>query len=701
MMKKILRLTACIGLMFVAPLAVEAQSDDPVIIEVAGVKIRLSEFMDEFNTNVGNQLAQKPGVTVAEKQAALEEYVELYATFRAKEHDAIVRGFDTTQRLRRELRHYRRDLAAPYLIDSAVLKQLLAEAYERNHYSLHAAHILVPVRMDAYPDDTLKAYQHALELRERLLKGEDFYTVASEELHSFNPNAPNRPNEGDLGYFTVFEMLYPFENAAYALQIGEISQPVRTRYGYHIIKLLDRVEGLYGEVTMAHIWLNSPDSLRRRADIDNIYKQLTDGVPFEVMARQSDDRTTADKGGVLSDATLSQLPPEYIHEIVNMRAGDISKPFYTQYGWHIVKMIQRDTLLPLEQIEGFYKQRMTRDQRGNESRKTFAAQSRHKYGIIDCTRTPMPQPKGKKGKKKVEPKMMASLDELVSHMNDTIRLGKWNFDEADFTDTTALIIAPDHRYTSLDVARFIRRNQKEGMWLTMEYYAQAMFDEYLDSIAISYADSRLEVEHPDFAQIVNEYRRGLMIFNYNDEMIWSKAISDTAGLSAFYATESRNKRLDNPDDSIFFFHPRARVTILDVANSAALAPAKAQKLIAGAQKKNMSSSDMKQLLLKKINRKKYPDEDLVSCDVEVVEQSRHKLLAADQWHEGTYMVPKQQGYRILVVDEIMPRSLKGLKDARGYYINAWQNEVERRLNEELRTKYNVKIHRDVVHSINF
>lgn len=674
-----------------------AQSD-PVIIEVAGQKIHVSEFMNEFNNNVGRQLNAKADVSIAEKQAALEEYVELYATFRAKEQDALMNGFDTMPRLINELNHYRRELAAPYLIDSAMLHQLFAEAYERNQYSNHAAHILVPVRPDAAPEDTMKAYQHALEVRERLLKGEDFYTVASEELHNFNPQAPYRPNEGDLGYFTVFDMVYPFENAVYALQVGELSMPVRTQYGYHIVKLIDRVKGLTGEITMAHIWLSSPDSLRRLSNINDIYNKLQKGATFEEMARLSDDASTAEKGGLLADATLSQLPPEYIHKLIDMKPGEISKPFFTQYGWHIIKLIKRDTLPPLEKLEGLYKQRMSRDQRGNESRKTFAANSRRRYGIIDCTTTPVPQ---SKGKKKAPAKMMASLNDMINHLNDSIYLGIWQFKDEDFTDTTPLVITPERRYTTLDLARHIRKSQRKGLWLSYSFFTQSIYSDFLDSVSIVYADSQLEKEHPDFAEIVNEYRRGLMIFNYNDQMIWSKALQDTAGLRAFYAQVSPTKRLENPEDSIFFFHPRARVTVLDITNENALPQDKAKKIIDKAYKKNLGSSAMRQELLKKIDRKKYPDDGLVKADVELVEQTRQTLLTNDQWQEGVYTVSRPLGYRILVVEQILPRSLKGLKESRGYYLNAWQNEVERRLNEELRTKYNVKIHRDVVHSLSF
>ncbi len=697
-MKKILLLLAVAAFL---PLTIQAQND-PVIIEVGGQQIRQSEFMNEFNANVGQQLAHRHGVTYAEKRAALDEYVELYSLFRAKLLDAHARGFDTATALKNELARYRKELAAPYLLDSAVLRQLLAEAYERNHYSLHAAHILVATPMNASIEDSAKAYEKAMQLYRRIVdNGEDFFAVAGEYFSSHNPGVQGRPNEGDLGYFSVFEMVYPFENAAYALKVGEVSKPVRTRYGYHLIKLLDKVEGLYGKVTMAHIWLHSNDSVSRRNEIYQIYRQLQEGTRFEAMARQSDDRTTADKGGVLADASLSQLPPEYIHELVGMKEGEFSKPFFTQYGWHIIKLIKRDTLPSPENLEGFYKQRMVRDMRGEESRKTFAADSRKKYGIMDLTSTPQPQPKAQKGKKKAPVKMMASLDELYRKVPDSVYMGRWTFDSTVFVDTTALVVTPARRYTSVDVASHINRHQKSGMIQNIQVYVNNQYKEFLDSITIEYADSQLEKEHPDFAAIVEEYRRGLMIFNYNDALIWRKALEDSVGFSAFYDRESRTKSLENPDDSIFFFHPRARVTVIDVANEAALPGAKAQKIIAKAQKKNMGSSEMKLLLQKKINQKKHNDEDLVKVDVELVEQTRQKLLQDGQWERGVYLQEKGAGYRLLVVDEILPRSLKGQMEARGYYLNAWQNEVERQLNDELRRKYNVKIHHDIVHAINF
>ena len=297
--------------------------------------------------------------------------------------------------------------------------------------------------------------------------------------------------------------------------------------------------------------------------------------------------------------------------------------------------------------------------------------------------------------------MRATLDELAREVSDSVRYGRWRMDESRFTDTTPLVVTPGKNYTSLDVARYINSRQKERVRMDMQTYLRNRYEDFLDSVSIAYADSQLENTYPEFAQIVEEYRRGLMIFNYNDAMIWHKAIDDSVGFADFYARESRTKRLDNPDDSIYFFHPRARVTVIDVANAEALAPEKAKKLIEKAQSKNQGSSEMKQLLLKKINQKKFPDDNLVKAEVELVEQTRQHLLADDQWKEGVYLVNRANGYRLLVVDEVLPRSIKSITAARGYYLNAWQNEVEKELNEELHRNYNVKIHRDVVRSLSF
>lgn len=692
-MKKTL-LTLATLILASLPLRLAAQSD-PVVIKVGGQEIRQSEFMQNFMESVGNKLLANPNATAQDKRQALDEYVELYANFRAKVLDARSMGLDTTPSLRKELAHYRKELAAPYLIDSAMFSRILREAYERNRYALHAAHILVKVAPNASPQDTAQAYGRALFLRRRALEGENFFELAHEQVLRDNPKAEPNPYEGELAYFSTFNMVYPFENAAYALQPGEISMPVRSRYGYHVIKLFDRAE-IYGKVTFQHIWLRNPQS---QGGIALAYEQLQQGTPFEIVARTSDDRSTAETGGYIIDASIGQLPHEYVKTLSTLQPGEISSPFLTRYGWHIVKLIKKDTLPPFESMIPYYRQKLTRDARGADSRKSFAVSARKKYGIVDYTVTPVP-PKSKKERKQ-PPVMMASLDEMISLMNDSIFSDLWRFKKDSIHDLRPLVHTPSQDYNNVDFARYIRRNQYPSRREPYENVVRSYYERFVDSVTVAYADSQIESENPDFAALVEDYRNGLMIFNYNEQMIWTKAINDTAGFADFYARESRTKRMDRPDDSIFFWRTRARVTYFDVADAACLDASKAQKVVQKAVKKNKSSLQIKQDLLDKVSAKKCNVSDPVTHAIELVEQGRQQLLTPDQWQPGVYCVAQPNGYRILVVEEILPPMLKEQMEARGYYLNAWQNEVEQKLMTELRSKYNVSINYDAVRKIDF
>ena len=278
-MKKILVLSFYISILLGA---IAQNANDPVIFQINGKETLKSQFMKEFLQSIGKDPTAAPTACTYEKRKALEDYVQLYVNFQTKLADAYALGFDTLASLNQELAGYRKELAAPYLIDSATLQYLLREAYERNHYVLHAAHILVPCSESALPADTLKAYNHAMELYNEALKTDNFYEVAQKEMRyqRINDRDPLvrekaddvNPMEGDLGCFTVFDMIYAFESAAYALKPGEVSKPVHSRYGYHIIKLFDRYEH-YGKVQLAHIWIpdNSPEA---EGKIKDSYRQL-------------------------------------------------------------------------------------------------------------------------------------------------------------------------------------------------------------------------------------------------------------------------------------------------------------------------------------------------------------------------------------------------------------------------------------------
>lgn len=694
-MKKIFLTIAAAMMLTVAG----AQNADPVVMEVGGKKITKTEFMKDFMATVGDRLVANKQTPEAEKRQAMEEYVELYANFRAKLADAYALGFDTMPNLKEELKTYRDELAAPYLIDSAELNRILREAYDRNRYSLRAAHILISLPPDASPEDSAKVYDRIMVLRNRIMAGEDFFAVAAEEVLRNHPDAQVRPNEGDLGYFTAFDMVYPFENAAYALQVGEVSMPVRTRFGYHIIKLLDKVQ-MAGKCDLAHIWISARDSNSRRMEIEDCYSRLRQGQDFGIVARQSDDRTTRNNGGLMANATLSNLPPEYVDVAQHLKDGEYSKPFFTQYGWHIIKLIRHDTLAPFESMVPYYKQKMTRDQRGEESRKAFTRNCRQRYGVQDLTKTPAPLPKGKKQKKGAPVKMQASLQQLYDIVPMEATRNLWKYDDSLITDIHTILTLPGKSYTTLDLARYIAKHQSALRPLKPEYFVNMKYSDFIDSVVLLYVDGQLEDEYPELAAVVDEYRRGLMIFNYNNAMVWSKTLHDSAGFADYYARESRTKRMDNPEDSVYFWRTRARLVVADVMDSNYLAPAKAEKILRNALKKNKGSMEMKELLTAAVDKKCTAQRPLTTAP-DLVEQGRQNILAADQWQKGVYLSPKGKGYRAVVVEEVLPPMLKEQMEARGYYLNGYQNEMEQKHNEMLREKYNVKINYDVVKQIKY
>ena len=212
---------------------------------VAGEGTTLEEFENIFKKNNRDSVIT---------QAALDEYMELFINFKLKVKEARELKLDTVAKFKEELRGYRDQLARPYLTDSELLSELIKEAYQRKQQEVRAMHILVKCESNASSQDTLRAYNKIIAMRDRITMGEDFATIAKGKDGSDDPSA--KENGGDLGYFTAFQMVYQFEDAAYNTPVGQISMPVRTKFGYHIIKVVDK-RPAQGEMLAAHIMVKA------------------------------------------------------------------------------------------------------------------------------------------------------------------------------------------------------------------------------------------------------------------------------------------------------------------------------------------------------------------------------------------------------------------------------------------------------------
>ncbi|MEA3503794.1 MAG: peptidylprolyl isomerase, partial [Bacteroidota bacterium] len=494
------------------------------LLTIGEEKISSEEFLCVYNkNNVNDEVLNKE---------TLEEYLDLYINFKLKVKEAEAQGYDTIPALSKELAGYREQLAKPYLIDEEVNKQLMEEAFSRMQYDVRASHILIKVGESASAEDTLRAYQKIQNIRKKVLQGDSFAKLAVK--YSEDPSAKDQEhrgqvrkgNKGDLGYFSAFDMVYPFETAAYSIEIGSVSRPVRTKFGYHLIYLADKKETL-GKIKGAHILLltnkatTAEDSAAIKTKIFEVYKKLENGESFAALAKEySDDLATARKGGDLGWFGCNKYIPEFTEAAYTLKnEGDFSKPFLTVYGWHILSLIEKnDGIGSFEDNKDKIKQRIAKNDRANLSKISLVADIKKEYGFNIN---------------------QEAAQEISSVVNNTVFDGSWkNESEKELTATVFEI--GEATYSQKDFALFIEKNQKRVKPVQLDKFIEKQFIAFVEDKCIRYEDSQLERKYPAFKSLMQEYHDGILLFELTNDLIWEKAISDTIGLTKFHQEHKLN-----------------------------------------------------------------------------------------------------------------------------------------------------------------
>lgn len=638
------------------------KAQDPVLLTIAGKPVTKSEFLAVYNKNNTRSDVIDP--------KTIEEYLDLYINFKLKVNEAIELGMDTASAFVNELRGYRQTLAQPYLTDRMVNDRILHEAYERMKTDLRASHILIRVSPQASPADTLAAYTKTMNIRKRLLAGEDFAKVAAET--SEDPSArdtegqPGRPpvkgNGGDLGYFSTLDMVYPFENGAYNLKTNEISAPIRTDFGYHIIKITDRRPAM-GKVQVAHIFLRMPnnaaaaDSASIKAKAQEIHSKIMGGMTFEdAVSSFSDDKGSASKGGVLPWFGVNRMVPEFITMIYDMKQpGDISTPILTSYGWHIIKLIERKPVGSYEQESAELKRRVSKDSRAQAGREAAIANAKKEF-------------KYKEYRKALKP--------IYSAVDSSVFTGTWKpANPAKFTKK--LLVINKITYKQSDLVRYITENQTPSQAANLQTYVDNMFKRFSDDICIEVLDSKLEEKYPDFRALMAEYHDGILLFSLTDEKVWTKAIRDTLGLEAFYR--------ENIDG--YMWGDRVHARIYTCANDSVATAAKALIAKGIKDQKLMDTLNVNSHLNIRYEENKYVRGD-------------NKLIDDIEWERGISGNYLQNGSVLFieVIQRLYPGA-KNLDEARGLVTADYQNYLEKKWISDLKAKYPVVVDTKVLQTL--
>jgi len=660
-MKSIMRKISLILFFCLIAFVAKSQEKDPVLLTIEGKDVLLSEFNAIFKKN--NTSNDK--IT----EEAVNEYLDLYVKFKLKVTEAEKLGYDTTKSFVKELEGYRKQLIQPYLSDREVTEGLIKEAYERMKTDVKASHMLFNVGPDASPKDTLIAYNKALKARNRVMKGESFEKVAQEL--SQDPSVKN--NKGDLGYFTALYMVYPFESAAFNLKVGELSKPVRTRFGYHIIKVTDK-RPARGTIKVAHIMIQCPKDAdetklkEKEQKVNEIFEKLKqDQSQFKSLAKQySDDKASGSRGGELAPFGTGKMVPEFEEAAFALKAdGNISAPIRTDYGFHIIRRLEMIELDTYENLYNSVKSKVSRDSRSNKSKEV----------VIDKV------------------KSENNFKEMTAEKRDFYKVvkledwekGEWKVDNAKSLNQVMFgFYAPDGEkleYTQEQFADYLSKNQPKGKMnkkINVVEEVNKLYNRVVEEKALQFKEQRLPKTNLEYRLLLQEYRDGILLFNLTDEKVWSKAIKDSTGLHTFYESNKNN----------YMWGERADVTIYKCSDDAVAASV--EKILKKKTKKGYTNEDV----LKMINT-----ESQLALTIEEgkFEKGQNEFVDKAEWTKGTSSkVSSEKNVNIVVINDILTPEPKQLNEVKGLVTSDYQSHLEKEWVKELKNKYKVTINNEVV-----
>jgi len=629
-------------------------SAEEILMTIHDRQVTVSEFERIYRKNNSSTALERQNV---------EEYLDLFINFKLKVIEAEEQGLDTTVAFRQEFNGYRAQLAKPYLSDREEVELLKKEAYERGQKELHAQHILIRLAENASPEDTTLAWDKAMGIRDRILAGEDFGTVA--RATSDDPSAKN--NAGDLGWFTVFRMIYPFETAAYQTQPGQISMPVRTRFGYHLIQLIDE-RPARGQVQVAHIMVMVPESMgeaeKQMAEekIRALHDSITSGMDFtELASLYSEDRGSANKGGELPWFGTGRMVPEFEDAAFSLRnLGDISGPVRTSFGWHVIKILNRKIYDDYDQMEADLQSNVTKSDRNAYARKAMIERIKR---TNDYSEYP------------------GNLQPFYHRVDSSIFLRKWDASRAEGLSDRLFIIGSS-TFSQEDFTRYLDRHQG-GRKIDIEVFVNTSFSKFVEESVLKYAEDQLPDKFPEFKHLVQEYHDGILLFDLTDRMVWSRAVKDSAGLEAYY-NEHRDAYMWEERMDAVLYTCRDR----EVADFA-------MDLFLNARKKSPGPEYILESCIAE-----FSDSSCIESEYRKFEKEDHSLVRKMDWKENVSGPVEINGKTLFIVkNEILKPEPRLLEESRGLVTADYQDHLEKQWIDTLREKYRISVNMELLNKI--
>ena len=508
------KLFLSLALAAVAVSAVSAKGPkDPELMTIGGTPVKLSEFEYLYNKNNSQQLQPQ----------TVEEYLGLFVTYKQKVAAAREAGIDKSQAFQNEFEGYRRDLSEPYLKDQAVEDSILRAEYERMKTERDVSHIMIALGDNPAADSRQKQLLDSI--RTAIIGGSDFAGLA----RKFSIDRSVTRNGGHMGYITAARFPYTFEDAAYETKVGEISPVIRTPFGFHIVKV-NGERPAQGQVLVEHILkltqgMDPQAAAVQKAKIDSIYTLVTaGGADFEdVATRESEDPGSAKNGGRLNWFGSGQMVPEFEQTAFSLADGAISEPFATSYGYHIIKRLEGKGIDPYETVHPMLKKVISQDERGQLPRQRRVEQLKKKYGVQ------LDQAAIEAVKKEIAANMGLDSAMTARFLASETPVAKINKQPLMLSEVMAEMGNP-----------FIGTGEQQAAQF------EGLVNRAVESAVLDLAREDLAREEPQYGNLVNEYRDGMLLFEISDRNVWSKAKEDKEGLEKFFEANRARYAWDKP-----------------------------------------------------------------------------------------------------------------------------------------------------------
>lgn len=635
--------------------SVQAQND-PVLFSVKDINVPVSEFSYIYDKTNGEK------ATYTEE--SLNEYLKLYVDFKLQVLKGNEMGLNDKAELKREQAAYKKQIAKTFLEDREVVEKLVKEAYDRSKEDRKISHIMVKVRETASEKEERDAYKRIQDIKKQVTSG-NFAKLAKEN----SDDGYSKSQGGNLGFYTVLQLPYEMETAAYTTAKGEVSDIIRSKYGYHIIKV-DEVRPAYGQMQAAHILLRTKDGATKNNEqakvlIDSLYGVLkAGGATFDELAtKYSQDRETKKRGGIIGWIGINKYAKPFEEALFKLD-GDkkFSVPVQTSSGWHIVRRLKAVTNPTYQEA----KTELTNKIRKNERFEV----------VMDAL---VERIKASHSFKINEQNKDALIQELKK---DQQFLGyRWKPNANFKKDSRDLFSIGTMKATVSEFATAAQRNpalRVNKNPRTVEGAVDRIMKDLVNKKCLEFEKTQLDKKYPEFRALVREYEEGILLFEVKKELVWDKAANDDEGLKTFFEANRDNYK----------WNERVKLTHYIVKSKD---PKIVKKIRAKAKRKtsdevkDMFNSDKPMVLATEASHEKGKDPEADALTW------KKGFIGANTNKDGTTYFTK--------VEEIIPSKNKTLDEARGYVIADYQDKLEKDLIQDLRKAYEVKINEDVLKSL--